>query len=202
MNARSIHSAFPVPRSILIPMSTLRHRWPVAALLILACLSSGCPRVLYMDYQPSNSLKGNGTIRVAPFLYVGHPTGLMKQKKLESSSRDVEALYLSQDIGEFFTNAVKQELAFSGYHVQPGEARVLSGTIEHFFLDYVGEVEQRFEILATFKIDQTGAVGFASVCRSNVQQSVEWMNSGLLIHRGIKECIEQFMNSARAAGAL
>lgn len=55
-------------------------------------------------------------------LLAGHPTGLMKQKELESSSRDVEALYLSQDIGEFFTNAVRQELAFSGYHVQLGEA--------------------------------------------------------------------------------
>ena len=74
----------------------------------------------------------------------------MKQKELESSSRDVEALYLSQDIGEFFTNAVRKELAFSGYHVQPSEARIVSGTIEHFFLDYVGEVEQRFEIRATF----------------------------------------------------
>ena len=104
-------------------MTTLRHRWPVAALFIVACLSSGCPRVLYLDYQSSNSLKGNGTVQVASFLYAGHPTGLMKQKELESSSRDVEALYLSQDIGEFFTNAVRKELAFSGYHVQPGEAR-------------------------------------------------------------------------------
>ncbi|MEI8015310.1 MAG: hypothetical protein WCH20_10800 [Nitrospira sp.] len=183
-------------------MPTFRHRWPVAALLIVACLSSGCPRVLYLDYQPSNSLKGNGTVQVAPFLYAGHPTGLMKRKELESSSRNVEALYLSQDIGEFFTNAVRQELAFSGYHVQPGETRVVSGTVEHFFLDYVGKVEQRFEVLATFKVNRTDAAVFTSVCRSNLQQSVDWMNSGLLIKRGIKDCIEQFLSNARAAGAL
>jgi hypothetical protein len=183
-------------------MITLRHRWPVAALLIVACLSSGCPRVLYLDYQPSNSLKGNGTVQVAPFLYAGHPTGLMKQKKLESSSRDVEALYLSRDIGEYFTNAVRKELAFSGYQVQPGEARIVSGTIEHFFLDYVGEVEQRFEILATFNVNRTDAAVFASDCRSDLRQSKDWMKSGLLIERGIKDCIEQFMNSAQAAGAL
>jgi hypothetical protein len=97
--ARSIHSAAPVPHSEPIPMTALRHRWPVDALLIVACLSSGCPRVLSLDYQPSNSVKGNGTVQVTPFLYAGHPTGLMKQKELESSSRDVEALYLSQDIG-------------------------------------------------------------------------------------------------------
>jgi hypothetical protein len=183
-------------------MTTLRQRWPVAALLIVACLSSGCPRVLYLDYQPSNSLKGNGTVQVAPFLYAGHPTGLMKQKELESSSRDVEALYLSQDIGEFFTNAVRQELTFSGYHVQPGEARIVSGTIEQFVLDYVGEVEQRFEIRVTFNVNRTDEAVFASACRSTLRQSMDWMKTDVLIKHGIKDCIEQFMNSARAAGAL
>lgn len=78
----------------------------------------------------------------------------------------------------------------------------MSGTIERFFLDYVGEVEQRFEIQAAFKVNRTDAAVFASVCRSNLQQSVNWMNSGLLINRGIKDCIEQFMNNARASGAL
>lgn len=174
----------------------------IAGLLAVALLAAGCPRVLHLDYQPSNSIKGNGAIEVAPFLYAGHPTGLVKQKELESSARNVEALYLSQNIGEFFTNAVRQELAFSGYHVQPGETRVLSGTVEHFSLDYVGEVEQRFEIRATFKIDRTDSAAFASVCCSHVQQPGDWMKSGLLIKQGIKSCIEQFMNSARAAGAL
>jgi len=181
-------------------MAILHHRWPVAALVIVACVNVGCPRVLHLDYQPSNSIKGNGTMEVTPFLYAGHPPRLVKQK--EPRSRDVEALYLSQDIGEFFTNAVRQELAFSGYHVQPGEARIVSGTVEHFFLDYIGEVEQRFEIQATFQINRTDAAVFASECRSSLQQSVDWMSTGLLIKRGIKDCIEQFMNSARAAGAL
>jgi hypothetical protein len=185
----------------MLPMPTLQHRWPVTARLIVACLSSGCPRVLYLDYQTSNSLKGNGT-QVAPSLYAGHPNALMKQTKLESSSHDVEALYLSRDIGEYFTNAVRKELAFSGYQMQPGEARIVSGMIEHFFRDYLGEVEQRFEILATFKVKRTDAAVFISDCRSDLRQSKDWMKSGLVIKRGIKDCIEQFMNSAQAAGAL
>lgn len=183
-------------------MTTLRHRWPVAALFLLACLSSGCPRVLYLDYQPSNSLKGNGAVQVAPFHYAGHPTGLMKQKELESNSRDIEALYLSQDIGEFFMNAVRKELVFSGYNVQPGESRIVSGTIEQFSLDYVGQVEQRFEIRATFNINRPDVTLFVSDCRSDLQQSRDWTKSGLLIERGIKDCIEQFMKRAQAAGAL
>jgi len=183
-------------------MTSLRHHRPWAALLIVACLSSGCPRVLYLDYQPSNSLKGNGAVWVAPFLYTGHSTGLMKQKELESSSHDVESLYLSQDIGEFFTNAVRKELAFSGYNLQSGEARIVSGTVEHFFLDYAGEVEQRFEIQVAFNVTRTNAAVFASPCRSNLQQAKDWMKSGLLIERGIKDCINQFMKSAQKAGAM
>lgn len=183
-------------------MTTLQHRWPVAALFIMACLSSGCPRVLHLDYQPSNSLKGTGPVQVAPFLYAGNPTGLVKQNELESSSRHVEALYLSEDIGEFFTNAVRKELAFSGYNMQSGEARIVSGTIEHFFLEYVGQAEQRFEILATFNVNRMDAAVFTSSCHSNLQQVRDWMKSGLLIERGIKDCIEQFMKSAQAAGVL
>ena len=82
--------------------------------------------------------------------------------------------------------------------MQPDESRIVSGTIEHFFLDYVGEIEQRFEVLVTFKVNRTDAAVFASDCRSDLRQSMDWMKSGLLIKRGIKDCIEQFMNSAQA----
>jgi len=197
-----VQQAVSVPQRAVIPMIAFQYHWPTAVLLLVACLSSGCPRVLYLDYQPSNSLKGAGPVQVAQFLYAGHSTGLMKQKELESSSRDVESLYLSQDIGEFFANAVRKELGFSGYTVQSGGARIVSGTIEKFFLDYVGEVEQRFEIQVTFNVNRTDATVFASSCHSNQRQAKDWMKSGSLIERGIKDCIEQFIGSAQAADVL
>ena len=43
---------------------------------------------------------------------------------------------------------------------------------------------------------------FTTSCRSDRQQSTDWMRSGLLIERGIKDCIEEFMKQAQAAGAL
>jgi hypothetical protein len=75
-------------------------------------------------------------------------------------------------------------------------------TSDNFFLDYVGEAEQRFEIRATFKVNRTDAAVFATACRSNLRQSMGWMKSGVLIKQGITDCVEQFMNSAQAAGAL
>ena len=75
----------------------------LTALMTTALLCSGCPRVLYLDYHPSTPVKGKGPVRVTAFEYAGHPTGLMSQKELESGTRNTERLYLSQNIGEFFT---------------------------------------------------------------------------------------------------
>ena len=180
----------------------LPYRWRVVALLVTAILTAGCPRVLYLNYQPSTPIKGSGTIQVDPFLYAGHPTSLMKQKELESIARDPEALYLSQDISIFFTNALKAELTFGGYNVQPASARIVSGTIEHFLLDYVGANDQRFQIRATFNVARKDDPIFTTSCRSERQQLKDWMRSGLLIERGIKDCIEKFMTQAQPAGAL
>jgi len=180
----------------------LWYRWRVGVLLVTALLTAGCPRVLHLNYQPSSPIKGSGIIQVNPFLYAGHPTGLMKQKELESIARDPEALYLSQDIGTFFTNALKAELAFGEYDVQPSSTRIVSGTIEHFLIDYVGENDQRFQIRVTFNVARKDAPVFTTSCHSERQQSTDWMRSGLLIERGIKDCIEAFMTQAQAAGAL
>ena len=178
------------------------YRWRVAALLVMALLTAGCPRVLYLNYQPSTPIKGSGTIQVDAFLYAGHPTELMRQKELGSIARNPEALYLSQDIGIFFTNALKAELAFGGYDVQPSSARIVSGTIEHFLIDYVSVNDQRFQIRVIFNVARKGAPVITMPCRSEQQQTTDWMRSGLLIERGIKDCIEAFMTQAQAAGAL
>jgi len=180
----------------------LRYRWSSVALLVTALLTAGCPRVLHLNYQPSTPIKGSGMIQVDPFLYVGHPTRLMKEKTLESIARNPEALYLSQDIGTFFTNALKAELAFGGYDVQRSSTHTVSGTIEHFLINYVGENDQRFQILATFNVARKDAPVYTTSCRSERQRSIDWMGSGLLIDRGIKDCIGEFMRQAQAAGAL
>jgi hypothetical protein len=168
----------------------------------MTLLTSGCPRVLHLNYQPSTPIKGSGTIQVDPFHYAGHPTRLVKKKELESIVKNPEALYLSQDISIFFTNALKAELAFGGYDVQPASTRIASGAIEQFLIEYVGETDQRFQIQATFTIVRKDAPLFTTSCRAEPQRSIDWMGSGLLIDRGVKICIEEFMRQAQAANAL
>jgi hypothetical protein len=176
--------------------------WKMAVVLVAALMTAGCPRILYLNYEPSTSMKGHGPVQVDAFAYSGHPTGLVKMKEVESSKKDIEALYLSQDIGVFFTNALRSELAFAGYDLQPTSVRIVSGKIEQFYLDYVGEQDQLFLITATFYVAGKDGTSFTSSCRSSQQQPKYWMKTGLLIKSGITECIEQFMKAAQGAGAL
>ncbi len=172
-----------------------------AAFLAVAVLT-GCPRVLYLDYQPSASLKGSGPVRVEAFAYAGHPTGLMRKKEVESGQQDPERLFLSQDIGDFFAAALKKELTTAGYEHRGDSSRAVSGTIEQFYLDYVGRNDQLFKIETTFHVVREGAPAFTTSCRSEHQQVKDWMKSGSLIEHGIRDCIESFVKEAQAAGAL
>lgn len=186
----------------LVRSSYLRRGWAILTLLAVAVLAAGCPRVLHLNYQPSTVFKGTGAVRVDTFKYSGDPTGLMKQREVQSGAKDPEALYLSQDIGVFFTNALKAELTRAGYVVQPDSERVVSGTIDQFFLEYVGEQDQRFQINATFSVARKDAQAFEESCRSDRQQTKDWMRSGVLIERGVRDCIDEFLRKAQAAGAL
>ena len=126
----------------------------------------------------------------------------MRQKELQSNSRDPEALFLSQNIGEFFAGALKKELLLAGYDLLPESTRTASGTIEQFFLEYVDQQEQRFIVQTAFQIEQKDAPAFTTSCRSERKQVKDWMKSGSLIQQGVKDCIDEFMKSAQAAGAL
>ncbi|HEX3203256.1 MAG TPA: hypothetical protein VHQ67_00810 [Nitrospiraceae bacterium] len=173
---------------------------PVAFLAVTVL--TGCPRVLYLDYQPSASIKGNGPVRINAFSYAGHSTGLIQQKEVESGKKDPEVLYLSQDIGEFFAAALTKELTRAGYEPRADAPRAVSGTIEQFSLDYVGPTDQLFKIETTFHVVREQAPAFTTSCRSKQQQAKDWMKSGSLIERGIRDCIEAFVKEAQTVGAL
>jgi uncharacterized lipoprotein YajG len=176
------------------------HR--ISTALLAVVLLTGCPRVLYLDYRPSASFKGNGPVHVGAFTYAGHPKGLMRQKEVESGEQDPEVLYLSQNIGEFFAGALTKELTSAGYELLPDSSRAVSGTIEEFYLDYVGRHDQVFRIETTFLVANAGATAFTTSCRSERQQVKDWLKSGTLIEQGVRNCIETFLKEAQAAGAL
>lgn len=181
---------------------TRRRLTTTTASLAVACLLMGCPRVLYLDYQPSTSARGSGTVQAAPFRYAGHPTGLMKQKELETGSKDPEVLYLSRDISTFFTDALKRELTLAGYDVETHATRRVSGTINHFFLDYVGARDQWFHVEVAFTVARIEGPSFMWTCHVDRHEARDWTKTGLLIEQGVHACVDEFILNAQAEGAL
>jgi hypothetical protein len=174
----------------------------IATAMLAVMVLTGCPRVLYLDYRPSASIKGSGPVRVDGFSYAGHPKGLMRKKEVDSGQQDPEMLFLSQDIGDFFAAALTKELTLAGYEPRVDSARAVSGTIEQFYLDYVGQQDQLFKIETTFRVAREGAPAFTTSCRSEHQQVKDWMKSGSLIEHGVRDCIQEFVKEAQAAGVL
>jgi hypothetical protein len=174
----------------------------VALLLLSTWLTAGCPRVISLDYIPSNPLKGHGRLQVETFEYRAPQQGVDRPKKMQADAEEFEAFYLSQNIGDFFTQALKSELDHSGYEVAPTEALVITGTVERFYFDYEGPDGQVFEIHVSYRVNRSGAVAYSYTCESRQAQSAALSTSGLVIRAGIKHCIERFIQEAQNAKVL
>lgn len=171
-------------------------------LVCIAIVIAGCPRVISLDYVPSNKLRGQGRLQVEAFEYRAPEKGIERPKEMGADARELEVFYLSQDIGTFFTNAVKSELVHSGYEVVPTEKIVVSGTVERFYFDYERPDGQAFEIHVSYTVSQSGDSVYSYVCESVQQRSTTLTTSGLVIKAGVKDCIERFIQAAQGAKVL
>ena len=177
--------------------------WAVPHLVMcIAILGAGCPRVISLDYIPSNKLKGQGRLQVEPFEYRAPEKGIETPKEMGADAQEFEVFYLSQDIDTFFTDAVRSELVHSGYEVAPGETVAVSGRIERFHFDYERADGQAFEIHVSYTVSRGGASVYSYVCESVQQRSTTLTTSGLVIKAGIKDCIERFIQAAQDAEVL
>jgi hypothetical protein len=170
--------------------------------ILIVCLLAGCPRVISLDYVPSNSLKGQGRLQVEPFKYRAPEKGIERPKEMGGDAQEFEVFYLSQDIGTFFTKALKSELVHSGYEIVPTEKVVVSGTVERFYFDYERPDGQVFEIRVSYTVSRGGTTAYSYACDSTQERSTTLTTSGLTIKAGIKDCIENFIRAAHGAGAL
>jgi hypothetical protein len=175
----------------------------VPALLVgIGLLIAGCPRVISLDYVPSNPLRGQGRLQVDVFDYRAPEKGIERPKEMQGDAQEFEVFYLSQNIGAFFTNALKSELGHSGYEVAPAQELVVSGLVERFYFDYEQPDGQVFEIHVSYTVRRSGAVTYSHACESRQERSTTLTTSGLVIEAGIKDCIERFIQGAQEAKVL
>jgi hypothetical protein len=153
------------------------------------------------DYQPTNPLKGQGTVWVAPFHYQPAAEAHVRPRQVESDPASKSKLYLSQEIGVFFSNALRLELGRSGYSLEEKSPRIVSGTITRFYLDWKSEQDRSFELIADYRVHSREGTLFTWHCTSMQKGPNMLAEDGILIREGIVDCMHRFIAAAQEGGA-
>ena len=85
-----------------------------SGLLLCVVTAAGCPRMVSLDYQANNPLRGQGTVGTAPFRYQVSDEHRVLPRQVETDPLVKIDLFLSQAIGAFFSDALRLELSRSG----------------------------------------------------------------------------------------
>ena len=171
-------------------------------LLFCILTATGCPRMVSIDYQPTNPLRGQGTIGTAPFRYQAADEHRVRQRQVETNPSAKTDLFLSQEVGRFFSEALRLELSRSGYTLNDSSDRIVSGTITRFYIDWRGEEDRSFELAADYTVQSGEHTLFSWHC-SSVQKGPNMLaEDGILIRKGTADCMRRFIEAAQDARVL
>jgi hypothetical protein len=165
------------------------------------CLS-GCPLIISLNYIPSNDAKGQGSLQVRDFIYRPATQGLVRQREVGVPSEGIGRIFLSNEISRVFADAVKGELAHSGYRLNQAEGEeqvpaatpVISGVVEKYALLKSGE----FEVVASFSVTKQDGTRQDLSCQAHHNEGV----IEVMIKTAMRNCIQQFILSAQDAKSL
>ena len=172
--------------------------WTIGLLLCLVT-ATGCPRMVSLDYQPSNPLRGQGTVGTAQFRYPASDEHRVRPRQVETDPLAKTDLFLSQEIGAFFSDALRLELGRSGYTLNDSSDRIVSGTITRFYLDWRSGEDRSFELAATYTVQSGERTLFSWHC-SSVQKGPNMLaEDGILIRKGTADCMHRFIEASQDA---
>jgi hypothetical protein len=175
--------------------------WMIGLLLCLVT-ATGCPRMVSLDYQPSNPLRGQGTVGTMPFRYQPSDEHRVRPRQVETDPLAKTDLFLSQEIGTFFSDALRLELSRSGYTMNDSSDRFVSGTITRFYLDWRSGEDRTFELAADYTVQSSERTLFSWHC-SSVQKGPNMLaEDGILIRKGTADCMRRFIEAAQNAKVL
>ena len=164
--------------------------------------AAGCLRVLSIDYQATNSIRGQGTAQVASFQYQPADEQRVRPHEVETPEKSEARLFLSETVAAAFSRAVKAELARSGYTLMESASRTISGAVTRFYLDWRKEGERIFEFEVTYAVQSEGHRPFSWSCSSVKTGPDMLQEDALLIKAGMADCIQRFLLAAQEAQVL
>jgi hypothetical protein len=179
-----------------------RRSFSIIAAYVLGALLVGCGRMVSVDYEPTNPLKGQGTVIVTPFRYEAVEDHRVRPRQVETNPAAKTELYLTQEISSFFTDALQMELARSGYSIEKSGPLTLSGAIRRFYVDWRNGVERFFELHATYTVQSPDHALYSWECTSVQHGSNTLAQDSTLIRKGTADCMKRFIQAAQEAKAL
>lgn len=174
----------------------------MVGLLLCLVTATGCPRMVSLDYQPSNPLRGEGTVGTAPFRYQAFEEHRVRPRQVETSPSAKSELFLTKEIGVFFSDALRLELGRSGYRMDDSSGRIVSGTITRFYLDWKSEVDRSFELAADYTVQSGERTLFSWHCSVVEKGPNRLVQDGILIRTGVADCMRRFIEAAQDAKVL
>lgn len=171
----------------------------IMGLVLSVVATTGCPRIVSLDYQPSNPLRGEGTVGTAPFRYQASDEHRVRPRQVENSPSAKSELFLTKEIGVFFSDALRLELGRSGYTVNDSSDRIVSGTITRFYLDWRSERDRSFELAADYTVQSGERTLFSWHCSSAQKGPNVLVEDGIMIRAGIADCMRRFIEAAQGA---
>jgi hypothetical protein len=114
-----------------------------------------------IDCQPTNPLKRQGTVGTATFRYHAFDEHRARPRQVETNPSAKTDLFLSQEIGVYFSDALRLELGRSGYQLDDLSNRIISGSITRFYLDWRSGEDRSFELAADYTVQSDGRIVFS-----------------------------------------
>jgi hypothetical protein len=172
------------------------------AVLVLGVFS-GCGRLVSFEYEATNVVKGEGVVRVIPFKYEPFDLHRVRPRQVQTHPEAKTELFMVDEVGTFFADALKKELLKSGYSLKDSADRVLSGTLTRFYLDWSSDqMDRSFQLGVDYSVTRNAESLFTWQC-SSVQRGPNQMgNDGPLIRKGIADCMQRFLEAGQQAHAL
>jgi hypothetical protein len=171
-------------------------------LLLCAVMIGGCGRVISLDYEPINSLQGQGPVEIAPFQYQAFDEHRVRARQVEGNPAARTDLFLSRDISSFFTEALRKELIRAGYSQNESNAVTVSGSISRFYLDWKTGANRLFELRVTYVIRSQERTLFTWDCSSLQKGPETLVQDGILIRKATADCMQRFLHAAQEAKVL
>lgn len=177
-------------------------KW-TGCIVLIPMVLAGCGRLLSIDYEATNVVKGEGMVRVNSFRYEPFETHRVRPRQVETHPEAKSELFMVDEVGGFFAQALRKELLKSGYMLSESSDRVLSGTLRRFYLDWSSDQRNRsFQLGVDYTVSRKEGAAFTWQCSSAQQGPNQMGNDGPLIRKGIADCMQRFLEAAQQAHVL